>query len=132
MNKLIFISILFQYTKFIFGGGLALLINLAVTYYLTEYFNIWHIYSYGVIQILELIFLYIYHSIVTFKIYAKFIKFFIVILFIAFINWLFVLILTIQTNLDYLFIIILVTAVISIINFSLNKIYVFKSIKNSR
>lgn len=130
MNKLKITFILFQYTKFIFGGGIVLLINLAATYYLTEYFNIWHIYSYGVIQIIEIIFLYIYHSIITFNVYAKFIKFFIVILLIAFINWLFVLILTIQTNLNYLFIIILVATVISIVNFSLNKIYVFKSIKN--
>ena len=116
---------LFQYIKFILGGGFALVINLIFTVFLTEYFNIWHIYSYGIIQSIELFFLYYYHSIITFKVFAKFIKFFAVITLVAFSNWLFVLIISYFTNFSYIIIIILVASIISLINFCVNKIYVF-------
>ena len=116
---------IFQYIKFVLGGGLALVINLILTIFLTEYFKIWHIYSYGIIQLIELFFLYYYHSIITFKVFARFIKFFAVITLVAFSNWLFVLIISYLTNFSYIIIIVFVTCIISLINFCVNKIYVF-------
>ena len=121
---------LFQYFKFISGNALILLFNLLATFSLTNYFDIWYVYSYGIVQILELILHYFYHSIITFKVYAKFIRFFLVIFFIAFTNWLVVYILSFLTDLNYILLIIIVSGLISVINFLINKYYVY--IKQSR
>ena len=73
---------LYRYFKFIFGGGLSLLLNLALTYLLTEYLQLWHMLSFAISLTVEILFLFAYHSVITFRKKGKFIHFVILILFI--------------------------------------------------
>ena len=117
---------LFRYVKFLFGGGLSLVLNLVITYILTELFYLWHMLSFGIALGCEILFLFGYHSFITFRKNGRFWVFVGVILFISLLNWLFVYFLTEMVNLPYLIAIILSAGVISVLNYALNKKLVFK------
>ena len=117
---------LYRYVKFVFGGGISLVLNLLITYLLTELLYLWHMLSFGIALGLETIFLFVYHSKVTFKTNGKFKIFAIVILFISGLNWILVYLLTEKFGLQYLIAIILVAGVVSILNYIINRNLVFK------
>lgn len=117
---------LFRYIRFLFGGGLSLLLNLGITYVLTESFQLWHMLSFAIALGCEIIFLFGYHSVVTFRKNGKFLLFVLVILFISVLNWLFVYFLTTFFLLPYLIAIVLAAGVISLLNYGINKRVVFR------
>ena len=117
---------LFRYVKFVFGGGISIVINLIITYILTEMFSIWQMISFSIALSLEVIFLFIYHSFITFKKNGNLKLFIIVILSISALNWIFVYILTELFNVQYLIAIVFVAGTISIFNYFINKKLVFK------
>ena len=117
---------LFRYVKFLFGGGLSLLLNLGITYSLTEFFNLWHMLSFAIALGCEIAFLFVYHSYITFRKDGKFLIFASVVLFISGLNWIFVYLLTEILALPYLIAIVLSAGAISVLNYALNKRIVFK------
>ena len=119
-------SDLFRYIKFLFGGGLSLLLNLGITYSLTEFLHLWHMLSFAVALGCEILFLFVYHSYVTFRKNGRFWLFVVVILFISGLNWLAVYVLTEVLTLPYLIAIVLSAAVISLLNYGINKRIVFR------
>jgi len=116
---------LFTYIKFVIGGTISLLFNLAITNILIVQFEIWHMIGYGISLSLEIAFLFFYHSLVTFKIYGKITNFLFNIVFISFLNWLGVLLLSTILEFNYNLSIILVAGFLSIINYILSKNLVF-------
>ncbi len=117
---------LFRYVKFLFGGGLSLLLNLLITYSLTEFLQLWHMLSFGIALGCEILFLFVYHSYVTFRKDGKFLVFALVVLFISGLNWMFVYLLTELLGVPYLYAIVVSAAAISVLNYGLNKKIVFK------
>jgi putative flippase GtrA len=117
---------LFRYVKFVFGGGLSLILNLIITYFLTEMLALWHMLSFGIALCVEILFLFGYHSLVTFRKKGKFGRFVIVILFISVLNWGFVYLLSVTFGLQYLISIVVSAGVISIVNYLINRAVVFK------
>ena len=117
---------LYKYVKFIIGGGLSLCLNLLLTYILTEQLHLWYMLSFGTSLIIEILFLFIYHSKITFQKHGAFFKFALLILFISALNWGYVYFLTELFNIYYLIAIILAALTISILNYFLNKKIVFR------
>jgi putative flippase GtrA len=115
----------YRYITFVFGGGLSLILNLLITYLLTELVHLWHMLSFAIALGVEILFLFIYHSFITFKKRGRFLLFVIVVLGISAANWLFVYVLSVVLNVYYLIAIIVSAAVISIINYLINKKLVF-------
>ncbi|MAF99527.1 MAG: hypothetical protein CMH61_02845 [Nanoarchaeota archaeon] len=126
MNFHHFEKTLLQYVKFVFGGGLSLILNLIVTYLLTELLGLFHMLSFTIALGAEILFLFGYHSKVTFKTNGKFLLFAVVILFISGINWLSVYFLSVTIGIHYLAAIIISAGIISIVNYAINKKIVFK------
>ncbi len=116
----------YRYFKFLCGGGLSLLLNLTVTYLLTEVFHLWHMLSFAIALCLEILFLFGYHSMVTFRTKGKFWVFVIVILFISALNWVGVYLASVVLGIHYLASIVIVALIISVLNYFLNKKIVFK------
>jgi putative flippase GtrA len=117
---------IFRYIKFVFGGGLALILNLIITYFLTEVMHLWHMVSFAIALGLELLFLLIYHTLITFKKKGKILLFVLIISFISTLNWILVFIMTIEFHFYYLISIVLVAGVVSIVNYFLNRNLVFE------
>ena len=117
---------LYKYVKFLFGGGLSLLLGLGITYVLTEFYQLWHMLSFGIALTCEIAFLFVYHTYVTFRKNGKFWFFIAVVLFISGLNWLAVYVLTEILTLPYLIAIVLAAGVISLLNYGINKKVVFK------
>ena len=117
---------IYRYVKFVFGGGLSLIINLIITYVLTEYLQLWHMLSFSIALGIEILFLFIYHSFITFKKEGKLLLFIIIILIISVMNWLAVYFLSVIIGIQYLIAITLSAGAISIINYLLNRNLVFK------
>ena len=115
-----------RYVKFVIGGGFSLISNLLITYILTEYLHLWHMVSYLIALGIEILFLYIYHSLITFKTKGKLLLFITVILIISVMNWIAVYFLSVLIRIQYLIAIILSAGAISIINYLLNRNLVFK------
>lgn len=118
---------LYRYFKFIFGGGLSLILNLMVTYFLTEILLFWHMFSFAIALGLEIIFLFLYHSVFTFKKRGHFGRFVIIVLFISGLNWLAVYLLSVILGIHYIPSIVISALIISILNYFLNKKIVFCS-----
>ena len=116
---------LYKYLKFLFGGGLSLLLNLGITYSLTEFLHLWHMFSFAIALGCGIFFLFVYHSYVTFRKKGNFWLFAVVILFISGLNWLAVYLLTEILALPYLIAIVLAAGVISLLNYGINKTIVF-------
>ncbi len=114
-----------RYFTFLFGGGLGLIINVIITYLLTEFFGLWHMVSFSIAMGLEVIFLFTYHTLVTFKKRGNLLRYLIVVLSVGGLNWLAVYFLSVILPVPYLIAIILSAGVISIANYLLNKKLVF-------
>ncbi len=116
-----------MYLKFIVGGSLSTLLNLAITYLLTEVGHVWHMLAFAIALGIEIIFQFLYHSVITFKKKGKATLFLLVILLISDLNWILVYIISVKWRWHYLTSIILAALIISIINFYLNRYLVFRS-----
>ena len=116
---------IYRYIKFLIGGGISLIINLIITYVLTEYLNLWHMLSFSIALGVEIVFLFTYHSFITFNKKGRVSIFIIIILIISGMNWVAVYCLSIIIGIQYLIAIILSAGAISIINYLLNKNFVF-------
>ena len=116
---------LFAYVKFIIGGCISLILNLIVTWLLTEFAGLWHMVSFGIALGVEVVFLFIYHTLITFKKNGKLTHFVVVILIISGLNWLAVGLLSVIFSLPYLIAIIISAGVISVANYLINKKLVF-------
>lgn len=116
-----------RYFTFIVGGGISLLINLSITFILTEFFKLWHMYSYTIALSVEILFLFTYHTHITFKARGHFAKFVGIVLLITLLNWIGVYVISVVIGINYLISIILVSLMISVLNYYLNKIWVFSS-----
>ena len=117
---------IYRYLKFVFGGGFSLILNLLITYVLTEYLQLWHMLSFSIALGIEILFLFVYHSLITFKKKGKLLLFIFVILTISLMNWLAVYLLSVIIGIQYLIAITLSAGAISIINYLLNRNLVFK------
>ena len=117
---------IFRYGKFVFGGGISLIINLIITYILTNYLQLWHMFSFSIALGIEILFLFTYHSFITFNKDGKFSLFITVILIISGLNWFSVFFLSVIIGIQYLIAIIISAGAISIINYLLNRNIVFK------
>jgi len=117
---------LYRYVRFLFGGGLSLMLNLGITYLLTEFLQFWHMTAFAIALGCEILFLFTYHSFITFRKQCRFFLFAGVVLFISGLNWLAVYSLTEILSLQYLLAILLAATVISVVNYTLNRNVVFK------
>ena len=116
---------LYRYFRFLVGGGLSLLLNLGVTYVLTEYFHLWYMLSFAIALALEILFLFLYHSQVTFQSQGRFLRFVLGILFISALNWAGVYLVTVPLGVHYLIAIPGVALIISLLNYWMNRTWVF-------
>lgn len=125
-----------RYIIFLFGGGLGLLSAMVLTFVLTEYFYLDHMISYSFGLLAALLVNFNYHTKITFKYMHANIKtitkFTMIFLFITLINWFLVFLFTKQIILlefryYYLIVIFFVTLCVSVINFLINKLWVFRS-----
>jgi dolichol-phosphate mannosyltransferase len=122
-----------KFMLFVLGGGLGFLINLGITYALTEFMGIWYMVSYTAGAIVNVAFNFLFHLKVTFKrkgyLRRRFAYFLIATAVVFCISWISVFAATEVFGLHYLVSIVLVTAAVSLINFLLNKFWVFKDWK---
>lgn len=130
-----------KYTRFIIGGGLGLLLNLAITYTLTEIAGLWFWMSYAIALAANVAFNFYYHIRITFRktkaSINNMLKFGPLTLGITATNYVAVRIftelivlkgilpITAQPYYNYV-VIIIVTGTLSVINYYANKIWVFK------
>jgi putative flippase GtrA len=118
-----------RYILFCVGGILVFLFDVLATIVLTEFFNIWHMYSYAFALVLGTLILFIYHLIVTFNdrnnLLNKFFRFVILYIVSYVIAWLFVFIAT-HIGVHYVISIIIISLFLSFINYKLNKNWVFR------
>jgi len=124
-----------KYFIFVIGGGLGLAIILLLTFILTEFFHIQHMISYSISLVPAILFVFIYHSLITFKgnkrNHKTLIKFVIIFGIMTFLNWILIYLFTEKYIFSswryyYMVIIFLATCIVSILNFLSNKIWVFK------
>ncbi len=125
LNYLEFKKDFYRYVKFLFGGGLSLILNLIITYTLTEGLHLWHMLSFTISLVLEMLFLFAYHSLITFRRKGKFLLFVIVISIISVLNWLAVYFLSVTLKIQYIVAIVISAGTISIVNYLVNRKVVF-------
>lgn len=122
-----------KYAIFIFGGGLGALLNLSVTYLLVEFLGMWYIFAYCIGGALSIIFNFTFQRIVTFKIMDDMMKrlgrFIMVSIAISLCMLMSVYILTDILKIWYILSGIISIAFLSIINFSLNMLWIFEKRK---
>jgi putative flippase GtrA len=122
-----------KYITFVLGGFMGAAIGWGLTYYLTEVLKTWYLLSYSLSMAVPFTFKIIYHKMVTFKENkmntATVLKYLAVYVFIVLLNILLVYIATSIFHIYYMISIFCATAILSIVNFALNKIYVFSEIE---
>jgi len=117
-------------TYFIFSIGaiLIFLIQITIAIVLTEIFHIWHMYSYAIALVCDILLLYIYHSFITFKGWNRmpnnFARFLLLYIFSYTLSWLLVFAIT-HLGIYYIPSIIFVSMIMSILNYNINKRWVF-------
>jgi len=130
-----------RFIIFCIGGGLGAIINWAISFFLTTVLGIYYLLSYTLAQSVNIIFNFLWNRHITFKIKTKatkrFIKFITVSISTAALSILFVYlikefiidnlykIMMFGQDLNYLAAIIIVTFIVAVINYLLNKIWVF-------
>jgi len=134
---------LIKYAQFIFGGGLGLLANLAVTYVLADIIGLWFRASYAIGLAANVLFNFLYHRHITFgrkdKSMSRLYKFIPLTLAVTATNYILVLTFTeliilkwlmpvsfLQQYYNYMAIV-AVTGLVSVINYLANKLWVFRS-----
>ena len=119
-----------RYLVFITGGGTGMLINLCLTYVLTEYVHLWYMLSYAIGQTVNLLFNFFYHRHITFTVTSRgkerFGKFILVSVGVILTSWLLVWYITEHIGLYYILSIVIVAFFVSVIDFLINKMWVFK------
>lgn len=119
-----------KYVVFIIGGGLGAFINWTITVLLTELFGMWYMASYAIGQVVNIIFNFVYHRHITFKktdnMKKRLLSFIVVSILLTILNMALVYLATESLKIFYLIPIIVVTILISIFNYILNKEVVFK------
>lgn len=118
-----------SYVYFFSGSISVSIFELILTIYLTETFNIWYLYSYSLSLLVGLILLYLFHASITFNrskenLFKDFFKFFILYLN-SFVMSIFFVFLTTKVGLHYMYSVILISALLSIFNYKMNKRWVF-------
>ena len=116
---------LFRYFRFLIGGGLSLLFGLGITYAFTEVLGLWHMVSLAIAISIEALFLFLYHSVITFRKKGRFWLFMLVVLFISDLNWILVYVASVTWNFNYLLSIVVVAGMVSVLNFWMNRWLVF-------
>ena len=131
-----------RYFIFIFGGGVGALVNWLISFLLTSIMGIHYVISYSLAQIANIVVNFIWHRFITFGVKSdstsRFVKFFIMSILTALISialvylvkefvldYLYTIILF-GWNLNYLVAIIIITFVISIVNYLISTWWVFK------
>jgi len=118
-----------RFIIFSIGGVIGMLVNLAITIILTEVFLVWYRISYAIGLAVNLIFNFVYNRHITFKKKTKmkrrFVKFVIVSLSTILLNYISVIIVTEYLGISYILSIVMVVFLIAIINYLLNKVWVF-------
>ena len=118
-----------QFAIFLFGGGTGALINLAVTYFLTEASGLRYIIAYFIGIILNILFNFFYHRAVTFgvrdNIHQRMARFFPVSIFIGGSILLLIYFFTEKLAIWYIYSGIMAIVIMSVINFFINKFWVF-------
>lgn len=119
-----------KYLTFVIGGGLGLLINLIITIILSEIFGVKETISYVFGLGANVLFNFAYHKYITFQVKDKtrerFSKFAIITLAITGINYILVYFSIEILGIFYIVSIITITLFISVLNYLVNKIWVFK------
>lgn len=119
-----------RYAFFCIGGISVFLIEVIMTIILTEFFHIWHMYSYALSLILGLVILFAYHSFITFEnlrnILNNFSRFTAVYFSSYIASWILVLIIT-HLGLHYIISIIIISISLSIFTYKINKKWVFNN-----
>ncbi len=114
---------------FCMGSMSIFVLEYALTISLTEYFKIWHMYSYALALTLGLVLLFIYQRLVTFRAHViapgSFLRFIMVYASSYATCWSLVLIVT-SIGLDYKIAIVLISAILSVFTYTVNKTWVFK------
>ncbi len=130
------------YFIFIIGGGIGALVNWLLSFLFTSIIGIHYIISYSIAQIANITVNFIWHRFITFRVKdrstARFIRFFIMSIATALISIVlvyltkefvldyFYTIILYGKDLNYLAAIIIITFVISVINYLISKLWVFK------
>lgn len=118
-----------KYITFVLGGFIGAVIGWGLTYYLTEVLNTWYLLSYSLSMAVPFTFKIIYHKMVTFKENkmntATVLKYLLVYVLIMLINVFIVYIATSLWHIYYMISIFCVTAILSVLNYALNKLFVF-------
>lgn len=119
-----------RYIIFIIGGGIGALINLAMTYVMTEFFGLWYILGFILGSAANIAFNFAYHRRITFSVkdrmQSRFLKFIAVNILIGIGSVGFIYMLTEGLKLWYMLSAIIAITCISMINFLINKFWVFR------
>jgi putative flippase GtrA len=124
-----------KYIIFMIGGGLGALINLAATYFLVEFLGCWYILAYCIGGALNVAFNFIFHRLVTFSVkdetFFRLTKFIFVniaisVCLLGLTYWF-----TDILGLWYIFSGAMAIFIISLLNFAINSIWIFKE-KNEK
>jgi len=118
-----------RYFTFITGGAISTGIGVLITFLLTKYLHMWYMLSFAIALCIEIIFLFAYHTYITFKTKGDFIKFTMNIIIISFLNWIFVYFFSVIVGINYVISILFVALIISVLNYTVNKILIFKNTK---
>lgn len=120
-----------QYLLFILGGGTGALINISITYTLTEFFQIWYLLSFVIGGICNILFNFLFHVKITFQaskdFFTRLMKFFIVSITYGVVSIALVKFLVDTLQLYYLVAVVSVIGALSIINFLINKHLIFQN-----
>lgn len=120
-----------RYLVFITGGGTGMLINVCLTYVFTEFVHRWYMLSYTIGQAVNLSFNCFYHRHITFTVTSRgeecFGKFILVSLGLILTSWLLVWYITEFLNFYYILSIAIVAFFVSLIDFLINKFWVFNN-----
>ena len=125
-----------KYVVFIFGGGIGTVLAIVVTFLLTEYMDFWQLplwywYSYAAGITAATLFAFVYHRHVTFnkksKWKSRFARFSVFVIFLALANWLLVRFVTERFGIHYVIAIFLVTFALSVVNYFVNRIWIFRA-----
>jgi len=131
-----------DFILFITGGGVGALTNWFVSFILTSILGVYYVASYSLAQVVNITVNFLWHQYITFKVKdnakIRFLKFFIMSIITAcmsiglvYLTKEYILdhlyrIIILGYDLNYLFTIIVITFVVSVINFLISKLWVFK------
>ena len=119
-----------RYPVFAIGGMCCFFYEIMVTLLLTEIMGFWYFGSYAFSLVTGVIFLFIYHRKITFKkhdrAHRRFVKFMAVLVIYLYLNLQMVYLLTEYLRFNYVISILMVTPVLSVLNYFVNKYWVFR------